>query len=142
MLKVKLLHPDAKVPTRANPTDAGLDLYLYKQHGPFLLAPGQTASFRTGVSAEIPTGFVGNIRPRSGLAVNFGIDVLAGTVDSSYRGEVRVVLINLGREPCVFKHGDRIAQLVIQKVELWTPEVVEELDETERGENGFGSSGR
>ena len=142
MLKIKLLHPDAKVPTRANATDAGLDLYAL-DHPDFgtYISPGNIAVLRTGIAISIPDGCVGRILPRSGLAVKHGIHVMAGVVDSSYRGEVRVVLSNLSRSPFTAYHGDRIAQLVIQKVELWNPIVVDELDETERGENGFGSSG-
>jgi dUTP pyrophosphatase len=142
MLKVKLLHPDAKVPTRANATDAGLDLYALDNPGfGSFIAPGNRAVLRTGIAISIPQGYVGRVLPRSGLAVNNGIHVMAGVVDSSYRGEVRVVLANLGNSPFTAHPGDRIAQLVIQKIELWTPQVVEELDDTERGENGFGSSG-
>lgn len=139
MLKVKLLHPDAKVPTRANPTDAGLDLYSVEQWD---IRPGGRFQIPTRIAISIPEGYVGRILPRSGLAVRSGIGVLAGVVDSSYRGEIIVVLINHSITPFTVYPGDRIAQLVIQKIELWTPEVVDELDDTERGENGFGSSGQ
>lgn len=139
MLKIKLLHPAAKVPTRANPTDAGLDLYAAEGFG---LRAGDIKIIATGIAISIPDGYVGRILPRSGLAAKHGIHVLAGVVDSSYRGEIKVVLANLGDGVCGFVDGSRIAQLVIQKVELWTPQVVDELDETERGENGFGSSGK
>lgn len=139
MLQIKLLHPDAKVPTRANATDAGLDLYALSGG---IAVPGDRLRVSTGISMSIPKGYYGRISPRSGLAWRNGIDVMAGTVDSSYRGEIQVVLINLETtEVFQVNPGDRIAQLVIQKVELWNPVVVDELDETERGENGFGSSG-
>lgn len=141
MLKVKLLHPDAKVPTRVNPTDCGLDLYSFEEFGN-VIAPKERLTVSTGISISIPDGYVGRILPRSGMAANFGIDVLAGVIDSSYRGEIKVVLLNTGNHHFNVCRGDRIAQLVIQKVELWTPRVVDELDETERGSNGFGSSGK
>lgn len=142
MLQIKLLHPDAKVPTRANVTDAGLDLYALEDHNGAIF-PGQRAVIRTGIAMSVPDGYVGRILPRSGLAVKKGIHVLAGVVDSSYTGEIMVVLLNTDRRDGLrVDAGDRIAQLVIQKVELWTPVIAEELDETERGENGFGSSGK
>ena len=138
MLKTKLLHPDAKVPARANPTDAGLDLCA--------LSGGAIPGFdgekiNTGISISIPDGHVARILPRSGLAVKHGIHVMAGVVDSSYRGELIVVLQNLSDRPFFYNAGDRIAQLVIQKVELWNPQIVDELDDTDRGNGGFGSTG-
>ena len=140
MLKVKLLHPDAKVPTRANATDAGLDLYALNGG---IAVPGDRLRINTGIAMSIPTGYYGRISPRSGLAWKDGIDVMAGTVDSSYRGEIRVILINLETtDPFQVRPGDRIAQIIIQKMELWPLMVVDELDDTERGENGFGSSGQ
>ncbi|SHL41014.1 dUTP pyrophosphatase [Nitrosospira sp. Nsp11] len=138
MLKIKLLHPDAKVPTRANATDAGLDLYALDD---CIVLPNQIAMVKTGVAMAIPTGYAGVIHPRSGLAIRHGVDRLAGLIDSDYRGELIVALTTVKRWQFEIKAGDRIAQLVIQKVELWNPVVVDELDETERGENGFGSSG-
>lgn len=138
MIEIKLLHDDAKAPTRANPTDAGLDLYA--DIG-FPLLAFHSGTVTTGISIAIPDGYVGQIRPRSGLAVKHGIDVLAGTIDSSYRGEVKVVLINHGFSTFQVNRGDRIAQLLIQPVMLWNPVVVDELDDTERGAGGFGSSG-
>lgn len=139
MLKVKLLHPAARLPTRGTPTDAGLDLYSDVDGE---IKPGQRVMFSTGISMSIPDGYVAYVRPRSGLAAKHGIDVLAGVIDSSYRGQVRVLLINHGGSTFEVYEGDRIAQLVIHKIELWKPELVEELDETERGANGFGSTGR
>ena len=138
MIKVKLLHPDAMVPSRANSTDAGLDLHSIEG---FALPCGYIATVATGISISIPDGYVARILPRSGLAAKHGIHVMAGVVDSSYRGEIKVVLANLSKGHAGFVIGSRIAQLVIQKVELWTPVVVDELDETLRGDKGFGSSG-
>lgn len=143
MLKVKLLHPDAKVPTRANPTDAGLDLCAITEDGGIArIEGGYRKIVSTGIAISIPQGYVGRILPRSGLAAKEGIHVMAGVVDSSYRGEIKVVLLNTAPGGFIYRTGDRIAQLVIQKIQLWNPEVVDELDETERGENGFGSSGQ
>lgn len=138
MIKVKLLHKGAKVPSRTNPTDAGLDLCA--------IDTGRIEGVwrkvvDTGVAISIPDGYVGRILPRSGLAAKEGIQVMAGVIDSSYRGEIKVVLFNSAPGGFIYRAGDRIAQLVIQKVELWTPVVVDELDDTTRGENGFGSSG-
>lgn len=139
MLKVKLLYPIARVPTRGTPTDAGLDLYSSTDG---IIKPGKRVLFNTGISISIPDGHVAYVKPRSGLAVNHGIDVMAGVVDSSYRGEVMVLLANFGESTFEVFEGDRIAQLVIHKIELWKPVLVEDLDETERGNGGFGSTGR
>jgi len=139
MIKVKLLTPTAKLPTRNNPTDAGLDLHADNS---YRIEVGHRVAVNTGVALSIPYGYVARIAPRSGLAVHCGIDVLAGVVDSSYRGEIKVVLINHGNIDFHVTEGNKIAQLLIQPVELWTPELVDELDETERGEKGFGSSGK
>ena len=95
----------------------------------------------SGIAMSIPDGYVARVLPRSGLAIRGGIHIMAGVIDSSYRGEVKVAMFNLGGEVFRGNHGDKIAQLVIQKIELWNPVVVDELDETDRGVNGFGSSG-
>ena len=137
MIKVKLLTPTAKLPTRNNPTDAGLDLYADEDTSIY-----KFGKVRTGIALSIPDGHVARIAPRSGLAVKWGIDTLAGVIDSSYRGEVVVVLSVAFNNTYSINQGDKIAQLLIQPVELWTPELVDELDETERGEKGFGSSGK
>jgi dUTP diphosphatase len=106
------------------------------------LAPGARAAIATGVHVQIPPGHVGLVWPRSGLAMRHGIDTLAGVVDSDYRGEVRVVLVNHGQEPFRIEPGDRIAQILVQRVERVTFARAESLDETSRGEGGFGSTGR
>ena len=107
-----------------------------------VIAPGGRAAVATALRLEIPSGHVGLVWPRSGLAVRHGIDTLAGVVDSDYRGEVRVVLVNHGEEPFRIARGDRIAQLLVQRVEraLFQPEA--ELEASGRGEGGFGSTGR
>lgn len=104
--------------------------------------PGQRVVIPTGFAWAIPPGWVGMIRPRSGLAVKHGLDVLAGVVDSDYRGEVKVVLINHGDRPVEFNQGDRVAQMVIQPVVMTEIEEVSELGETKRGCGGFGSTGQ
>jgi dUTP pyrophosphatase len=118
---------------------AGADLYANEA---LTLAPGERAPVATGLRVEIPAGYAGLVWPRSGLAVRHGIDTLAGVIDSDYRGEVRVVLVNHGREPFRIEPGDRIAQLVVQKVERAVFVTANELAGTIRGERGFGSSGR
>ncbi len=106
------------------------------------LGPGERAAVATGLHVEIPPGHVGLVWPRSGLAVRHGVDTLAGVIDSDYRGEVRVVLVNHGAEPVVLARGDRIAQLLIQRVERARFRKVDSLEKTGRGEAGFGSTGR
>lgn len=140
-LRVRRLEPDARLPSRAYPGDAGLDLYALE---PATLAPGERAAIRTGIAVEIPKGQAGLVLPRSGLARRHGISVVnaPGLIDAGYRGEVQVLLLNTDRsEPFALAAGDRIAQLVL--VGVHTPEVVEadELALSERGAGGFGSSG-
>jgi len=108
-----------------------------------MLQPGETVLIPTGFAIAVPIGFEAQLRPRSGLALKNGITLLnsPGTIDSDYRGAVGVILTNLGHEPFYVHRGDRIAQMVIAKVERADWQVVETLEETERGEGGFGSSG-
>ena len=138
MLPVKLLSDNAVLPKRNHETDAGLDLHCVD---PVVIYPGQSALLPSGIAVAIPDGMAGFIWPRSGLAVNRSIDKLAGLIDSSYRGEIKISLINHGERPIELKSGDRIAQLVIQRVELLEPLAVRDLDSTDRGGKGFGSSG-
>ena len=107
-----------------------------------VLPPGGRAAVGTGLVLEIPAGHVGLVWPRSGLAVRHGIDTLAGVIDSDYRGEVRVVLVNHGQEPFEIRPGDRVAQLLVQRVERATFQRVDALAGTARGAGGFGSTGR
>lgn len=139
MLKVQKLQFDAFIPSRAHSTDAGLDLQCVND---FSLLTGERTLVKLGIAIEIPTGYEAQIRARSGLALKNGVTVLngVGTVDSSYRGELGVILINHG-EPINFKRGDKIAQLVINKIELIEPVEVDSLNSTERGNGGFGSTG-
>jgi len=141
-LKVRRLDAGARLPSRAYPGDAGLDLYALEET---VLEPGARASVGTGIAVEIPDGQAGLVLPRSGLAARHGIALVnaPGLIDAGYRGEVRVLLLNTDRsETFIVQRGERIAQLVLVRIE--TPEVVEvrELAVTERGAGGFGSSGR
>lgn len=140
-LPVKLLTETAKLPDKANLFDGGLDLYNDEKEV-ITLAPGQRKKFSIGISMAIPKGFVGTIWPRSGLADKEGLDRLAGVIDSTFRGEVKALLINHSDEHQVYKPGDKIAQMLITYSPNFTPVAKDSLDETSRGENGFGSSGR
>ena len=122
---------------------AGMDLRAAVPE-PITLAPGAFAVVPTGIRLAIPTGFEGQVRPRSGLAAKHGIGVVnsPGTIDADYRGEVRVVLINQGRQPFLVNRGDRIAQLVIAPVARAAIQLAEDLDDTDRGSGGFGHTGR
>lgn len=140
-LRCVRLDQRAVLPTRAHDGDAGLDLHALE---PAVLAPGERASVGTGIAVEIPPGQAGLVLPRSGLAARHGISVVnaPGLIDSGYRGELRVLLLNTDREqPCQIAAGDRIAQLVLVRVELPTPVEVESLSDSPRGAGGFGSSG-
>ncbi len=140
-LMVRLLEPGASLPSRANDGDAGLDLRAAE---PALIGPSERASIGTGVAVEIPTGHAGLVLPRSGLALRHGISMVnaPGLVDSGYRGELRVLLLNTDREhPFEVEPGDRIAQLLLIPFATATPVQVAELSDTERGAGGFGSSG-
>jgi len=140
-IPVKLITPTATAPTRANPSDAGLDLYadiLVDLH----IMPGDFISVPTGVCVAMQSDECGQIWPRSGMATRCGIDVLAGLIDPGYRGVIKVCLINHGCDRYVVKHGDKIAQLVIVPFSHCTPIIVDELPEADRGDKGFGSSGK
>jgi dUTP pyrophosphatase len=134
--------PGAIPPSRAHDGDAGYDLHAAE---PVTLGPGERAVVPTGIAVAVPDGHAGLVLPRSGLAVRHGIALVnaPGLIDSGYRGELRVLLLNTDREnPFDVEPGDRIAQLVLVKVEGPELEEAEELDETMRGGGGFGSSGR
>jgi dUTP pyrophosphatase len=140
-IKINKLVPQATIPTRSNGTDAGYDLYAAVNGR---IEGKNRDVINTGISIAIPEGYYGRIAPRSGLAVKNGLDVLAGVVDSGYRGEVGVVLQNLGYMDFEYSEGDRIAQLIIEKchdVEWEEVAYPEDLTSSERGEDGFGSTG-
>jgi dUTP pyrophosphatase len=140
-LQVRLLHPDARPPERTRPGDAGYDLRCVE---PFVLEPGERRLVPTGVAIALPPGIAGLVVPRSGLAIEHGISVVngPGLVDPNYRGELRVILVNLGSKRFEGAAGDRIAQLLLVPFATPALQIVEELPESERGSNGFGSSGR
>ena len=142
MLHVELLHPDARAPARTRPGDAGLDLACVEA---FTLAPGERRVVPTGVAVALPEGVAGLVVPRSGLAARHGISVVngPGLVDPNYRGEVRVVLVNLGDAPFSAEAGDRVAQLLLVPFVAAEVAVVDALEPfgDDRGTGGFGSSG-
>lgn len=138
---IKLLDPELPAPAYAKPGDAGADL---RSRIDFELEPGERALVPTGVAIALPEGYVGLVHPRSGLATKNGITIVnaPGTVDSGYRGELMVTLLNTDKTKSFHvQRGDRIAQLIIQKYEHATFTVMDELEQTERGSSGFGSSG-
>ena len=135
---------DNAMPAYETVNSAGMDLRAYLPDGELVIKPMQRALVPTGLFMEIPVGYEGQVRPRSGLAIKSGITVLnsPGTIDADYRGEVKVILINLSDVDFVIKSGDRIAQLVISKHEQMEVVEVETLSETERGAGGFGHTGK
>jgi dUTP pyrophosphatase len=139
-LRVRRLHPDAVAPGYAHDGDAGLDLVAVEG---VKLAPGERHAVATGWAMAIPSGWVGLVHPRSGLALRQGLTVAnaPGTIDAGYRGEVKVILVNLGTEPVTVEPGDRVAQLVLQQVGQADVVEVDDLDGTARGSGGFGSTG-
>jgi dUTP pyrophosphatase len=143
MIKVKILKVDKELPTPkyAHYGDAGMDIYSAES---YTLKPGERKIFSTGLKIEIPEGYEVQIRPRSGLAAKNGISIVntPGTIDHQYRGLVGVILINHGTENFEVKRGERIAQMVFNKFETAELLEVDELSETERGEGGFGSTGK
>jgi dUTP pyrophosphatase len=138
ILKVKKVQDTAKLPTRAHHDDAGIDLYSCGEH---VVLPGHTAKIPIGVAFEIEEGYVGLIWDKSSIASK-GIITSGGVIDAGYRGEVSVVLQNVTTEPYTFEHGQKVAQMIIQKVEF--PNIVEasELSDSKRGTGGFGSTGK
>ena len=137
-ISVALLNKNAKAPTKAHASDAGWDLYAVN---PTVISEHQRKTVETGIALEIPDGFVGLIWPRSGLSVKHGVDVLAGVVDSGYRGEIKVCLYNTSKDHVAIEPGDRVAQILIQPVSQMGMVIVDTLSNTERGDGGFGSSG-
>jgi len=139
-MKIKLLETNAKVPVRANDCAAGYDLYSSCNA---LIYPQERMLIKTGISIEIPEGYYGRIAPRSGWALKYGIDTLAGVIDSDYRGEVGVILYNTDKAiPFNIKIGDRIAQIIFEKYYTFDIEISDEISKTARGDGGFGSTGK
>ncbi len=138
-------HEGLLLPAYETADAAGMDLRAaVPEQGPVVLAPGERAMIPTGLIIALPSGYEGQVRPRSGLAARHGITCLnsPGTVDADYRGEVKVILINLGQEPFIVNRGERIAQMIVAPVTRATLEQVATLEETSRGAGGFGSTGR
>ena len=143
-MKVQIVNKSAyPVPAYATEKSAGMDLKANIDE-PIVLCPLERAMVPTGLYIALPDGAEAQVRPRSGLAAKYGISVLntPGTVDADYRGEVKVILVNLSNEPFTVNPGERVAQMVVARYEKVEWEEVEILDETDRGEGGFGSTGR
>ncbi|MGB7297625.1 MAG: dUTP diphosphatase [Candidatus Aminicenantales bacterium] len=139
-LRVKRISAGARLPVYGHPGDAGMDLFAAEE---IMIGGGEVKAVPTGIKMAIPGGYVGLIWDKSGISLQ-GVHRLAGVVDAGYRGEVKVVMVNLGKTPYVFKQGQKVAQMLIQPVQA--VEIVDvgadELDETQRGEGGFGSTGQ
>ena len=136
-LKVKRIHPDAKLPVYGHPGDAGLDLFSVADRE---LAPGEVFAVPTGVRVAVPPGHVGLVWDKSGISLQ-SVHRLAGVIDAGYRGEVQVVMINLGGTPFAIRKGMKIAQMLVQLVTSVTVVESDALDDTSRGQGGFGSTG-
>ena len=139
-IKIKKIKKNAILPHYAHDGDAGVDIYSTED---YVLRPGQRLLVSTGIKMAIPKGYEGQIRPKSGLALKHGISVCnsPGTIDSGYRGEIGVIAINHSNEEFKIKKGTKIAQMVFNKIEKAEFEEVKDLDNTKRGQNGFGSTG-
>lgn len=139
-IKIKKLKPDAVLPNYAHQGDAGMDMYAAED---VHIKKGERAKVPTGVAMEIPEGYVGLVWDKSGLSMNHGLKTLGGVIDSGYRGEVMIGIINLSdNQDYTVVRGHKIAQLLIQKVEAPIIREVEELEDSHRGEKGFGSTGK
>jgi len=141
MKKIKLLKVDkeAKLPSFAHPEDAGMD--FYSNENDYVLKIGERKGFSTGIKMEIPDGYAGLIWDKSGLAFKNGIKTMGGVIDSTYRGEIVIILLNLGNADYLVEKGSKIAQMIVQKVEHFEISVENSIENTTRGENGFGSTG-
>lgn len=139
VLKIKKLYQGATIPTYAYGGDAGMDLYCRKD---FVIKLGKRINVGTGVAIELPAGFVGLIWDKSGLSVKRGLHIMSGVIDAGFRGEIRVTILNTSRKKYQFKKGEKIAQMLIQKVHQAKFKLVEKLGRTQRGTKTKGSSGR
>ena len=137
-IPVKKLYPDAELPKVMREGDAAMDFFAYKDYE---IKPGERIIAETGVAIAIPEGYWGNVRDRGGLPAKHGIHTMGGVFDSNYRGEVQIIMINLGQEAYKIEKGHRICQMIIEKHENLDIEEVSELDETNRGEGRLASSG-
>jgi len=139
-VKIKKIKDNAIIPKYVHEGDSGVDLYSAED---YLLKPGERVLVSTGLKIAIPKGYEAQIRPKSGLALNNGVSIVntPGTIDAGYRGEIGIITINLGKENFKIEKGKKIAQMVFNKVEEAKFEEVEDLDNTKRGDGGFGSTG-
>lgn len=138
-IKIKKIHPDAIIPKYAHPGDAGMDLYTVEA---FELEPSERKSIPLGISIEIPEGYVGLMWDKSGLSHKYGIKTFGGVIDSGYRGEIHAGVMNLSDKYFKFEKGQKIIQLLVQKVEHVDFEEVSDLSDSSRGEGGLGSTGK
>lgn len=146
VVRVKQLYPGAKIPTRAHPDDACFDLYAYHPESKIRIHPGERVMIKTGVAFAIPSGYEGVVRPRSGWTFDTHLRIAnsPGTIDSGYRGEVMIIMENISnneKDVYVIEHGQRIAQIGFRRVPPIELVEVDKLDDTERGDGGFGSTG-
>lgn len=137
-IKVKRLHADAVIPSYAHPGDAGMDVYSVEDYS---LMPGERALIPTGLSIELPEGYVSLVWDKSGLAIKNGIKIMGGVIEYTYRGEYKVILLNTSKQVFEIKKGQKIAQVLIQPIITAEIEEVSDLSETLRGGGGFGSTG-
>ncbi|MFA6183631.1 MAG: dUTP diphosphatase [Parcubacteria group bacterium] len=137
-IEIKKINPEAKTPIYALKNDAGMELYSVQD---LIVEPGKIIVCETGIAMAIPVGYVGLIWDKSGVAFKGGIKTMGGVIDSSYRGEIKIILTNLSDKNYIINKGDKIAQILIQKVESPDIKEIEVLNDTERGEGGFGSTG-
>jgi dUTP pyrophosphatase len=138
MIRIKKLHPEARIPKYAREDDAGMDLYSLEK---ITLQPNAREAIPTGISMAIPRGYVGLVWDKSGIAAKYGIKTMAGVIDAGYRGEVIIIVHNLSSASYTFEKGSKVAQMLIQPVEQRKIVEVDELEDTQRGKGGFGSTG-
>ena len=138
MIQIKKLHPQATLPNYAHPQDAGMDFYSNEET---ILLPNKRKLISTGISMAIPSGYVGLIWDKSGIASKYGIKTMAGVIDSNYRGEIKILLHNLSSETFKIERNTKIAQMLIQPIVQKEILEVQDLDNTDRNTNGFGSTG-
>lgn len=137
-ISVKKVHPGAKVPQFAHDTDAGCDVFSAEE---VTLAPGERKIVSTGIAMAIPQGYVGLVWDKSSVSGTHGVKTMGGVLDSGYRGEIKIILLNTSSDTVQLESGRKIAQMLIQPIHQATFEEVENLDDTDRGEGGFGSTG-
>ena len=137
-LKIKKLHPDAKIPSYVHLGDAGMDVFALES---LALAPGERGLVRTGIALEFPEGYVLLMWDKSGISTKHGITTLAGVIDAGYRGEIQIGVVNLGQDSHTFEKGSKVAQILVQPIVRAEIQEVEKLSESIRGEGGFGSTG-